>query len=77
MRRPDQVIELHADLLLMDDSKGRREAARLSLEYTGTPGVLLAAAQRGLLDADDAIRRLRTTSFFICDRVLRQLLAGR
>src|SRR5439155_20730187 len=41
---------LQAKLLIMDDRAGRREALRLDLPVTGTFGVLLAAADRGLVD---------------------------
>ena len=68
------ALDLHADLLLIDDRQGRREAERLNLQYTGTLGVLLAAARRDLVDLDEAIRRLRRTSFFLSDQVLRRAL---
>jgi predicted nucleic acid-binding protein len=41
---------LHADLLLMDEWEGRREAERRALTVTGILGVLERAAQRELLD---------------------------
>jgi len=48
---------------LIDESKGRAEAARRHLASTGTFGVLDAAAEAGLLDLPSAIARLRKTSF--------------
>ena len=56
---------LHADLLLMDDREGVREALRKGLSTTGTIGILNLAAERGLLDLADAFARLRRTSFAI------------
>jgi len=56
--------EQHADLLLIDERKGRLEATRRGIATTGTLGVLLAAGVRGLLDAESAYRRLlRETNF--------------
>ena len=66
---------LQADLLIMDERLGRREAERLNLAYTGTLGVLLAASRRGFVDLRDALDRLRNTSFFISPRVLARLMS--
>lgn len=70
------AIDIEADLLLIDDAQGRREAQRQNLSFTGTLGILLAASEKGLLNLDDAVRRLRQTSFFISDKVLRRILRG-
>jgi len=42
--------ELHADLLLVDEQKGRLAASRFGLKSTGLLGVLLEAKGAGLLD---------------------------
>lgn len=65
---------LHADLLIIDDRAGRREAQRLNLAVTGTLGVLLAASRRGLIQLDTAINRLQQTSFYIPPKVIENLL---
>lgn len=70
------ALDIHADLLLIDDAQGRREAERLHLEFTGTLGVLLAASGKGLLNLDDAVRRLRQTNFYISEKILRRVLRG-
>jgi predicted nucleic acid-binding protein len=55
--------EEHADLLLMDEKVGTRLARRRGLAVVGTLGVLVQAAQYGLLDIDAALTRLRATDF--------------
>jgi predicted nucleic acid-binding protein len=59
--------ELSADLLLMDERKGRAEAARRNIITTGILGVLARAAHRGLVNASDAYRRLMLTTKFRSD----------
>ena len=66
---------LHADLLLMDDWQGRREAERRGLTVTGLLGVLERAAQRGLLDLPSILTRLRTTNFYAPADLVRDMLA--
>jgi predicted nucleic acid-binding protein len=56
--------EHHAALLLIDERRGRQEAHRRGLATTGTLGVLLAAHQRGLFNAEVVHRQLVTTTNF-------------
>ncbi|MBI4875168.1 MAG: DUF3368 domain-containing protein [Acidobacteria bacterium] len=65
---------LRADLLLIDDQAGRREARRLHLSFTGTLGVLAAAADRGLIDLRVTLGRLERTSFYVSPSVLARLM---
>jgi predicted nucleic acid-binding protein len=66
--------ELGADELIIDDLRGRREAERRHLHFTGTLGVLRAAANEGLLDLKVAVERLRDTNFHVSEDVLDQLI---
>jgi len=43
------AIEMKDALLIIDETKGRKEAKRLGLRITGTLGVLLKAKQRGFV----------------------------
>lgn len=56
--------EQHADLLLMDERKGRQEAKLRGLRTTGTLGVLLSAGELGLVEPVSAYRRLLTETTF-------------
>ena len=66
--------ELNADQLIIDESRGRQEAKRRRLPFTGTLGILQAGAKQGLLDLKSAVGRLRETSFHISQDVLDELI---
>jgi predicted nucleic acid-binding protein len=67
--------ELHADLLLMDEWEGRREAVRRTLTVTGVLGVLERAAQQELLDLPSTLTCLLTTNFYAPANLVRAMLA--
>ncbi len=56
--------ELHANLLLIDERRGRLEARRRAIPTTGTLGVLLAAQRRGMVNAETAFQRLLDETTF-------------
>ena len=68
--------ELNADQLIIDETRGRQEAKRRHLPFTGTLGILQAGAKQGLLDLKSAVGRLRQTSFHISQDILDELLKG-
>lgn len=68
---------VQADGILIDDWAGRTEAERRHLHVTGTLGVLAAAHLAGLLDLDEALKKLRSTNFRLTpdvERLARQRL---
>lgn len=56
----------------MDEKLGVRTARDQGLAVTGTLGVLVQAARRGLVDIDDALTHLRATDFRCSHRVLEE-----
>jgi predicted nucleic acid-binding protein len=70
------ALYLNADLLLMDERAGTEEARRLGLNVTGTLGILARGAERGFVDLNAAVDKLRATNFRISPEILAQILAG-
>jgi predicted nucleic acid-binding protein len=63
-------------LLLIDENRGREEAARRNIQTTGTLGVLDAAAGMGLLELPRALELLLGTNFHVSQRIVQRLLDG-
>jgi predicted nucleic acid-binding protein len=61
--------------LLMDDAKGRKEAARRRIPSTGTLGVLQAGSKQGYLRLSDVLPRLLRTNFYVAEQLVESLLA--
>ena len=66
---------LNADLVLMDEKKGRRKLTQLGLPKIGTVGILLKAKQVGLLSAiKPDLERLRLDGFSLSQSVIDAVL---
>ena len=68
------AMELHADLVLVDERKAYREALARKLNAVGTVRVLERAAAQGLLDLKEVFQRLKQTDFWISPKLLDERL---
>lgn len=65
------ALGIHADLVLLDERRGRAMAAQLGLPVTGTLGVLVEAALHGLVDFEAALALLvEGTNFRVGEPVI-------
>jgi predicted nucleic acid-binding protein len=71
------AAEIGAGAVLIDDRAGRREALRRGLAVAGALSVLDDADEAGLLKFDDAVARLRNTSFRLSSAVLNEIMRKR
>jgi predicted nucleic acid-binding protein len=63
--------ELGADLVLIDEKKGRLHAKARGFAVAGTLNILAMASRRGLADYHSVVARLRTsTNFRVSDAVV-------
>jgi predicted nucleic acid-binding protein len=66
---------VRADMLLIDEAAGRAEARRRHLRVTGTLGVLRAGAEQGVIDVPDLMERLKRTTFYLDETLLKSVFA--
>jgi len=68
------ALQMEADVLLMDERKGRREALARGLTVSGTLNVLDIAAERGLIELASVLERLSQTSFRASSTLVQEML---
>lgn len=70
------AVEVNADLILMDEMKGRALAEQQGLKITGLLGVLLRAKHRGLIrQIKPIMEQLKSENgFYISDSLFAQIL---
>ena len=65
------AVKLRSDLILLDDLAARNVASELGLAVSGTLGVLVASAKRGLLtDVEKPLKDLCSAGFHISDSLM-------
>lgn len=69
------ALQMNADVILIDDRLAREAAEQEGLEVTGTLGVLLAAAKANLLSLEDAIAKLKQTTYHASEPLYQSVLA--
>lgn len=69
------ALERHANVLLIDELAGRREALTRHLSVAGTLAVLLQAGLRGHLELPAELDRLRRLGFYVARSLETDLLA--
>lgn len=74
------AVETSADLILIDESEGRREALELGILVTGLLGVLIRAKKQGLIPAirPEIDRLVVTADFWLGQHIIDEalILAG-
>jgi predicted nucleic acid-binding protein len=69
------AMELHADLFLVDERRGYREAISRNVNAVGTIAIMERAARQGLLQLDAAFDRIKRSDFWISHELLDARLA--
>jgi predicted nucleic acid-binding protein len=65
------ALEKEDCLLIMDESKGRREAQLLKLNVTGTIGILITAKEKGIIESiSNVIDKINQTDFRISEALI-------
>lgn len=64
------ALEMKADLLLIDESLGRKAAVARGIPIAGTIGILEQAADQNMLDLKGAFERIKKTDFWISHELL-------
>lgn len=69
------AVEENNILLILDDWRARRLAAKLNLKFTGTLGTLLKAKQLKLIERiSPTLDKIQKTNFRFSDKVLKEIL---
>lgn len=67
--------EIRPDRILLDEERARKAATEKGLRVIGVVGVLIAAAERKLIDLEQTFDELKKTDFWISHKLLDKELA--
>jgi predicted nucleic acid-binding protein len=65
---------IRSDYVLLDDRRAREIAKHSGVKVVGTLGILISAAERGLINLNEAIDALKKTNFRVSPELLESLL---
>ena len=71
------AIEIDADVLLIDEQSGRREAVRRGVKVAGTLSVLDEADRAGFVDFIQAVSQVRKAGFRVSQAVVNEIILRR
>jgi predicted nucleic acid-binding protein len=67
------ALEKEDCLLIIDDLKGRRHAKKLSINFTGTLGILIIAKEKGIIrSVNEMIEEIKKTDFRISESLIKE-----
>jgi predicted nucleic acid-binding protein len=67
---------VRSDYVLLDDRRARQRARLRGVKVVGTLGILIKAAEKGLINLNEAIDDLKKTNFRASPELLESLLSG-
>lgn len=68
------AVSLNADIILMDERRGRQTAREQGLTVMGTLGVLEQAAIAGLIEIEFVLVELQKTNFRISEEIIQEII---
>lgn len=71
------ALHVSADVIIVDDLRGRRRAAQLGLDVIGSAGILLQARRRGLIDTvRPELDAMVANGLYVSSQLYREVLAA-
>jgi predicted nucleic acid-binding protein len=67
---------VRSDYVLLDDRRARQRARLRGVKVVGTLGILINAAEKGLINLNEAIDDLKKINFRASPELLESLLSG-
>jgi len=69
------ALEISADLIILDDYKARQVAEKLSLNITGTLGIIVSAKNKGIISSiKPVLNKLQHINFWVSEDLIKAAL---